>query len=232
MRPFHGITLEYNKENNHDHGLIVTGATMRKRPEEQVEVIEIEGRNGSLVDRLGTYHSYERSFILSNFRKEEMNRVHTWLSGRGILRTSEDKGGFFYADVLEVMERKLIGREHNNLEVLFLVDPFFYLDQGEQVLNIDKITRLHNMGTIPSRPYLKVYGSGNGQLIIAGQVVNLSNIDEYIEIDSKLMICHKDRLPTGRQMEGDFPVLPTGYFVISFSGGITRVELTPRWCEL
>lgn len=51
-----------------------------------------------------------------------------------------------------------------------------------------------NPTAFESRPYIKLYGSGTVVIMIQpqGRGMMISNLDEYIEIDSELMNCFKD----------------------------------------
>ena len=226
------VTIEYNRKTNVQFDLVVTNFEQRKRPEEQIEVIDIEGRNGSLVDRHGVYRSYQRTIEMVNLTEDKKPLVHKWLSGRGILRTSEDPAGFSFVDVLDTIERKYIGERHSFIAVTFLCEPHFYLDAGMLPIEITTQKSLMNIGTDSAEPLIKVYGTGNGQILINEQVIPLTGIEQHLTIDTKLQIVHKDGLPAGRKMSGPFPVLGEGQNLISFTGGITKLELTPRWREL
>lgn len=226
------IKIEYKNETNSKYDLIVTSLTRRRRAEEHIEQHTIEGRSGKIVDRLGTYDSYVREIEFASMGKERTNKVNKWLSHKGILRTSEDVGGFFYADVLDVMEREHLGCKRNAIKVKFLVEPFFYLNVGEFVITATGAKEIFNIGTIYSEPIIKVFGSGDGQISINDKIINLYNIREYVEINSRLKIVHKGKLPRGRYMVGDFPIFQEGNNIITFSGGITKLEIKPYWREL
>lgn len=226
------VTIEYNGKTNKQFDLVVTNFEQRKRPEEQIEIIDIEGRNGSLVDRHGVYRSYQRTIEMVNLTEDKKPLVHKWLSGRGILRTSEDPNGFHFVDIIDAVERKYIGEIHSIIAVTFLCEPHFYLDAGTRTIKISTPTTLMNIGTDSAEPLIKVYGSDNGQVLINEQVIPLTGIEQHLTIDTKLQIVHKDGLPAGRKMSGPFPVLGEGQNLISFTGGVTKLELTPRWREL
>ena len=226
------VTIEYNGKTNKQFDLVVTNFEQRKRPEEQVEIIDIEGRSGSLVDRHGAYRSYQRTIEMVNLTEDKKPLVHKWLSGRGVLRTSEDPAGFSYVDVIDTIERKYIGERHSFIAVTFLCEPHFYLDAGVLPIEITAQKSLMNIGTDIAEPLIKVYGNGDGQVLINEQVIPLAGIEQHLTIDTKLQIVHKDGLPAGRKMSGPFPVLGEGQNLISFAGGITKLELTPRWREL
>ena len=54
-----------------------------------------------------------------------------------------------------------------------------------------------------------------------------------MEIDSELMNFFKGTELKNSSVSGDgFPLLVKGDNVLSFNGGITRVEIIPRWVSL
>lgn len=226
------ITMEFKGKRNQAFDCIVTHLDRRKRADEQVELIEIEGRSGTLVDRYGTHHSYEREMQLANIREENVAGINKWLSGRGILRTSVDPHGYFYADIIGELTREWIGCQSHYISTTFLVEPYFYLDTGSHPIEITSSKQLSNLGTIEAEPLITVYGNGNGEIHINDKTIQLTGLTSHLTIDSRMLHVHKDGLPAGRVMSGEFPVLEEGTNIVSFSGGITRLSLTPRWREL
>ncbi len=90
-----------------------------------------------------------------------------------------------------------------------------------------------NPGTIVSLPNIKVIGSGSGSLTVNGQSVSFSDIDGTVTLDSTVQETYQD---TGTELisknstkTGDYPVLLPGDNAVSFSGGITSLEITPNW---
>ena len=115
--------------------------------------------------------------------------------------------------------------------------PFRYLLTGLEVINITDTLTIRNPFNFASKPYIKVYGSGEGSLVIQNEEGNkiwqFSDIDEYVEIDSELMNFFKGTELKNSSVSGDgFPLLVKGDNVLSFNGGITRVEIIPRWVSL
>lgn len=223
------MIVEYNGKTTEQYDLVVTHLTRRMRAKERVERHEIEGRNGVVTDRLGTYESYSREMEITNIKEDKIMLVYDWLDGHGILKTSVDKGGFFKAEVVSAIEREHLACQFNSMVVEFEVDPFFYLNSGTEELSITGQVMLVNIGTIYSEPTIKVYGSGSGTIQINDQVVTIPSISNYAIIDSTLKMTTKDGLPV--KMIGDYPILPEGDSLISFSGGITKLEITPNWRE-
>lgn len=55
----------------------------------------------------------------------------------------------------------------------------------------------------------------------------------YVEADSEQMNFYKDTLLKNDTVTGSgFPLLYPGDNTLSFSGGITALAVTPRWCTL
>lgn len=89
-----------------------------------------------------------------------------------------------------------------------------------------------NPTVFESRPDIKLYGSGAVVIMIQpqGRGMMISNLDEYIEIDSELMNCFKDTVLKNDTVKGaEFPVLKPGACTINCTGDVTRIEIIPRW---
>ena len=92
-----------------------------------------------------------------------------------------------------------------------------------------------NPTAFESKPYIKLYGSGAVALMIQpqGRGMMISDLDEYIEIDSELMNCFKGTVLKNDTVKGtEFPVFKSGVCTINCTGDVTRIEVIPRWCCL
>ena len=87
-----------------------------------------------------------------------------------------------------------------------------------------------------AKPCLKVYGSGAGTVYCNGTTITISDIPQYIYIDSDSQNCFKEisdaNLNNLVSLSNGFPVLSAGGNNISWSGGVTNVEVMPRWWNL
>lgn len=87
-----------------------------------------------------------------------------------------------------------------------------------------------------AKPCLKVYGSGAGTVYCNGTTITISDIPQYIYIDSDSQNCFKEisdaNLNSLVSLSNGFPVLSAGGNNISWSGGVTNVEVMPRWWNL
>ena len=227
----HSIT--FNGHSCSDFGLVTVDAGRRQRAEEQIDEFEIPYRNGDLIIHSGKYKPYLREMEFAVMDKTKINLINAGLVGRGILTTSLDQGGFFIASVISGLSYQQFLNNIDTFKVGFKVNPFFYLDSGKTIVNITSTPKtLVNLGTKYSEPLIKITGSGDITLTINTQVVVFTGVIGYISIDTELMACYKDTLNTGDKMTGLFPVLVTGINTISYTGTVTKIEITPRWREL
>lgn len=76
---------------------------------------------------------------------------------------------------------------------------------------------------------MKIYGTGAIDLTINGSMIHLTNVVDYVTVDSVLVDAYKDTAPKNNDMIGDFPVLELGESLFSWSGTVTKVEITPNF---
>jgi phage-related protein len=224
--------LQFKDNIQSDFGLIVASLGRRQRAEEQIDIYEIPYRNDKLIIHSNTYKPYLREIEFVCMDRTKIQYINQWLYGRGKLRTSIDNGGYFIASIITGLPYERMINEVDSFQVGFEVNPFFYLDCGDEIIEITSETKLCNPGTVYSEPHIKIIGSGNITLTINDTVITLTGVSDYIELDSELKIAYKDTVNQGDKMEGEFPVIEVGDNVISFTGSVTKVEVTPKWRQL
>ena len=221
----------FKDESTHNFPLVAKDIGRRKRANEQVDRYTVPYRNGELVIHSGKYDSYERPMLFTLTNLETLSDIYEWLEGYGELRTDMDEGGYFNASVLGEINLTPDGPVLNELAVNFLVEPFFYLDSGNELIELTGLTELQNEGNVESEPVITVYGVGDVDLTVNSQSVLLRGIEESITMDTKLSMCYKSNTNQGRKMKGDYIRLEKGNNTISWNGNVTKVEIIPRWCE-
>ena len=91
---------------------------------------------------------------------------------------------------------------------------------------------MHNKYFEPSRPIIKVYGTGKGNVYIGNQNIVISDIDEYVTIDTEMQDAFKGSKNKNNTVNTADVVLQPGNNAISFDGGVTSVEIKPRWVTI
>ena len=88
---------------------------------------------------------------------------------------------------------------------------------------------LNNPGSVYSEPTITVYGSGEITLMVGTQIVELTDIEDSITLNTSLMEAYKGDLSMNSCMSGEFPTLLPGSNVISWTGNVTKVVVLPNW---
>lgn len=91
---------------------------------------------------------------------------------------------------------------------------------------------MHNPTRFTSRPKMRVKGNGSGTVTIEGGTIIVTNLNEYVDIDSELMNCYKGAANKNADValpNHEYPEFHPGANRIEFGGGITAVEVQGRW---
>lgn len=229
--------LWYAGECSMDYGLYISGDQAFDAPERDVENIQIDGRNGDLIIDKGRYKNITIAypcFIRDRFRVHSGN-ARAWLCapiGYQRLEDTYNRDYFRQARFYGPLNFDVHLLRAGECEITFDCKPQRFLKSGEYPVEITA-GALHNPTRFPALPLIKVYGTAAGNLNISGTVVQIKSIASYVMIDSDTQNAYKGTENKNGTIVADaFPVLKPGANPISWSGGITRVEITPRWWTL
>lgn len=115
-------------------------------------------------------------------------------------------------------------------DIEFHCRPERFLKSGDAAVRVESGAVLTNPTAFNAAPLIKIEGSGSGTVTIAGVTMTFTGLIDYLYIDCDKMDVY--RLATENRnslMTGSFPLLPPGNSTVEFGGGITGVEITPRW---
>ena len=168
--------------------------------------------------------------------KENLGEITAWLFGnsRGYkkLMTSDDLDHYFLARVKNAAEVADRIRRLLPFNIEFDCKPLKYDILGENAVIFTGEGNLYNKYFEPSRPIITVYGSGQGNVYIGNQNIAISNVDEYVTIDAEMQDAFKGLQNKNATVNTADIVLLPGNNAISFSGGVTSVEIKPRWVTI
>ena len=86
---------------------------------------------------------------------------------------------------------------------------------------------------MPSLPLNTLYGNGSGTLSVGDTVVTIKDMSGSLTLDCDLQDAYQGTQNKNSSISApSFPVLETGDNIISFTGGVNRVEIIPRWWHL
>lgn len=240
--------FSYNGQSSADFHLHIESKNIFSAPAFDLTFQAIPGRNGDLLLSGNRFSNVPVSYTAFVARQNAQGLADILRAVKGWLYTKPDRyhpitdsydpGFVRYGVIKEGLD---IEEQLNRLglfTVTFSCKPFRYsVAGGEPITLAASGGVLHNPFSFASRPYLRIEGSGSGTLAIqssgGNHVWTFSEIDGYVEIDSEQMNFYKSTQLKNHTVTGDgFPVLQPGENVLSCSGGITGLSVTPRWCCL
>ena len=225
-------------------GMTITGSGTFNAPERDLEIVSIPGRNGDLVIDRGRYKNIQVTYpvsICENFAAYA-EAARSWLlypCGYCRLEDDYDPDHFrmaLYKGPLSFTPGFL--NQTGEASIAFDCKPQRFLKAGEREITLNGAALLRNPTGFPALPLITVYGSGTGQLQVGDYAIQVLKLDGPLTLDSEMEEAYALPLTADTQYRNDcisapdFPVLGPGTSRISWSGGITKIEIIPRWWTL
>ena len=221
--------------------MFVSGGGTFNSPERDFESIAVPGRNGELTIDHGRYKNITVEYpawIAEDF-ENNAKLARIWLSGaKGYKRLEDDYHPYEYrmarfSSGLEFSPIVSMGDHLAGTTTLkFDCMPQRFLKLGEETSTFNQNGSIENPTEFDALPLITITGSGSASLVINGYHLDISNIDQNVVIDSDIKRAYKGLVSKDSTVVGKYPVLSPGSNSISFSGGITRIEIIPRWWTL
>ena len=190
--------------------------------------IVIPGRDGFLTQDFETYQGTIKSVECTILDITLVDQVIAWLDGSGEVIFSNQDDRKYQASIINQIPFSRIIRKWYKFILIFDCQPFAKMLENQTVI-LTESGILHNSGAHKSKPVITVYGAGTIDLTINSTVVHLTNVVDYVTIDSDLMDAYNGTLLKNNDMLGEFPELGIGENVISWTGSVEKVEITPNW---
>lgn len=238
----------YNGRSSSDFGLHIEKKDVFSAPSYDAEFISIPGRSGDIINPNRRFSNIKVTYTVFLVRKNTtalasvLRDIKGWLYSEPDryheITDSYDAEYFRYGVISGNLDIEEQLNKVGSFTVTFNCKPYKYSFAGQQMVSVDSTSiSVTNPTAFESRPYIKLYGSEAVTLNISsgGSTTSwtISDINEYIEIDSELMSCYKGIVLKNDTVMGDgFPMLKPGTNTISCVGAVTRIEVIPRWCCL
>ena len=204
-----------------------------------VEAQTIPGRNGDLIFYTGSYENRSgeaECFCLQKDVEKAVSSAGRFLMGKKGYRrlgTSDDPDHYWMARVENSPQIAMRLRTLAPFEIGFDCKPQRFVKSGENAVVFTSNGSLFNQYGQIALPFITLYGQGAGRLTIGDCVVEVKVLDGTLYLDSDTQNAYNDIGNQNLNINAPvFPVLGDGEIAVSFSGGIERVEIIPRWWEL
>lgn len=213
-----------------DKNIMVTKLPPHERADANIEKKVVPGRDGFLIQDDGTYGEVIKpcECVLDG---GSIDSVVAWLTGSGEVTFSNEPTKKYKAAIINKIPLSKIIPTFHEFIIQFDCQPHAY-DTVNALITLTTGGTVTNPGTAASKPVIKVYGTGTIMLTIGAWNIYLSNVVDYVTIDSTIMDAYKDAVLKNNDMTGDFPLLQPGANPVSWTGTVTKVEITPNWRSL
>ena len=229
-----------------DYDVVIANVPNMNRPARKQTVIEIPGRSGDLVFPEDAWQNTQQEYEIFKgagaiAATKDAREFITLLHGvKGYQRLTDSFDPEIYR--LAYLDGEIQMENTRNkiwrAGVSFSCRPERYLLTGEAVSTIASSgSTITNPTAYNSKPLIKITGSGAVTLTVGSYIVSISNISSYINLDCdtqdayQTLAENRNNLVTVEQGDS-FPRLVPGSNVISWTGSVTKIEITPRWWEL
>lgn len=194
---------------------------------ENIKETEIEGRDGVLIEKLGTFQNRKISCTFKIIDDEEYNKklaiIKNWIRNikENKLYINNDK--YFLVENVEADEiRRELGKEAE-ITINFICKPFLY---SEEIIRKDtnKTIDINNFGDYATEPIIIIYGSGNIKLAVNEEAMTIEKVEDLVVINSKLKtVTDANGLSKDWDTIGNFPILEAGKNNITVSGATREI---------
>ena len=238
----------FNGRSSADYGIFVEEPPGHEWPEKDYDVVHVPGRSGDLLFDNGSYKNVSREYKIAVgsrtlYLHEQIDGIFNWLhsaSGYARLEDSYEPDHFRLAAYRESSSLENILGHAGRATIKFDCKPQRFLKSGEHAALFTSTGYLVNPTEFDALPIIKLTKksgtSGQGSFRVGDCEITIgSNTATTMYIDSELQNAYNGttNLNTSITLNtGGFPSLGPGNNEISFSGGITKLEVTPRWWTL
>ena len=211
-------------------------------PEREYEVVHVPGRNGDVVINTGTFKNATNTYKVSMATFEQvqyykkMNAVAEWLhssSGYARLEDSYTSDFYTYAYFDKNLSIENLFNEAGRATLSFIRKPQRFLKTGDTAVSFTTSGTLTNPTGFASLPIINVttdntagtFTIGNFTFLIKAAAGSLTVNSETQDVYSGTI--NKNSYVT--LVNGTFPELLPGSNNISMTGGVTKLEIIPKW---
>lgn len=233
------LSFTWNGQSSDDFGIAVMRLPDVCSAGQRGSTQTVSGRDGTLFIPDGAleelvllaecYLPYEQGGTVAS-----MDAIRAWLRGTGHWTQSDVPGRCFRARITDALtfQPLVVGFEDRIFGLTLYAEPYQYVSPEADDIPLTTAGTIVNPGTAPSRPRIAIEGSGDFTVSVGGCLMEFAGISGGIVVDSELEDClsldESQLLNTSATMDA-FPQLAPGANAVSWTGGVTKVTVSPRW---
>lgn len=208
----------------------------------KLDTQSVPGRNGDLLFPQNAYQNYVQAYEIYVSAERirlprAMREVANWLCGPTGYQKLEDSYDVetyrkaYFAGPLDV---ESVLHRFGRATIEFNCQPQRFLRVGDLAVQAAQGQALLNPTAFAALPLITVTGTGAGTLTVGGVTVTINSMPRgVIVLDSDTQNAYYGAFNLNSTVSApEFPTLPAGESVVRWTGGITSVEIIPRWWTL
>ena len=218
----------WNNTNLRTKGIIVENIPTITKGKKRIDTYEIEGRNGVLMVDKGTYDTFIVSLSCHFNETNSLDEIKSFLDGYGKL--SIDGVREYEAVVNNKIDFEEVATSgFRSFPLQFLCNPIAHSILSSSASISESPTTINIDQTFNTYPTITLKGSGNVSITFNNKTFYLTNLNST---KTYLLDCETKEFYDGsnnncsNQMNGDFPYLVPGNNTISYTGTITRFDIS------
>ena len=229
----------FNGVSSEELGIVVEHPPNYEIAKRRYETIQVPGRNSDIIIDNNCFDNVDRTYDIAIGQEGGdftvfASRMADWLSsGSGYCRLEDTYEPEYYkmavmSDPGEVIN---ILQQAGRTTVTFNRRPERFLKMGERFVDVYNGSILTNPTKYVAKPIIELSGSGDGSLTVGRRTIEIRNLVDGFIIDSELQEAYSDGINQNDNViaTNGLPILDAGENVISYSGGIKSVKISPRW---
>lgn len=238
------VQLQFNGQSSTDFGLQIEKMHGLQTPKRDEEFMHVPGRNGDVIFDNGAYKNVKITYNAYTLHPsgdlyELIDKIHNWLRTKGYARLedSEDLRHFRMAKYESGDLVKNVNNLVGGFELVFNCKPQRYLKSGARAITyLQSGGVCNNPSSEIARPLIVIYGTGAGTVTLGDYVISISDIQGSVTINSEIQRCYNGTESRSRTVTlapiHEYPKLLPGKSRVDFSGGVTKVEITPYYFDI
>ena len=220
-----------NNQNTKILGFALKGRPSIPSANKKIETIEVEGRDGSLTRFLGyedLKFSLDFNILFQKDIKQKLREIKGIIASASQLSFDDSPTFFYKIKQAQISDTGTVIKSSGIFTVDFVCEPYEF-EQSNTVTYTSSAT-IVNRTTTTALPLIKVTGTGTVVLKVNGIGITLTNLTNYIVLDSQIQEAYSGLTTNMNQnMNGEFPIFTIGNNTINWTGTVTKIEITNNW---
>ena len=242
----------FDGKDSRDFSILIKSKKSYNAPERLLNFQSIPGRDGDLVIDTGSYSNINMSYDILILADKAFD------SNVDVVRATEKIKEWFYSKPGQYLElcdsydpeyyRQAVFTgelefepDRNNYhyitsQIKFNCKPYRYRLNGNKTITVDENnTIITNFEKYNSLPLIRLYGINTSHFVINGYQYGFDFLGtgfNYVDIDSEKQIVYHGSVSYMNKYTPSsilFPELTAGNNTISFGGGTSKIEISPKW---